>query len=371
MKFTSLPGIPAAFAMFAAVAFAAIPISTPGFAAEVSFEGERIVWIVPGREGGGSDNFTRAMAPHLSKHLPGKPTIVIRNIPGAGTVPGTNQFHEQAKDDGLMIITNSTSAIVNQILKNDAVRYDLSDQNIVFAVPQGAFVYAHPSTKVKGPDDIAMLIGSDKEFRIGGYGPTSSELRLLVSYELLGINTKPLWGMSRGKTRQALMRGEVEIAYDTASSWFRKVKPLVKKGEVVPLFSFGVKDKDGKFVRDPVAPELPHFNETYEKVKGKPLTGAEKDVWTALFYVGVMSSKSIGLAPGTKPEVAAAYVSAIKSMVADPAFKKASVKQLGPYEASVGDEADEVMDKAVNMSPDARAWLKEFLKTKHDVDLKS
>lgn len=368
MKQLSLTRILTAGALFAATAMAA---ATPGVAADVSFEGERVVWIVPGREGGGSDNFTRAIAPHLSKHLPGNPTIVIRNIPGAGTVPGTNQFHEQAKDDGLMIITNSTSAIINQILKNDAVRYDLSKQNIVFAVPQGAFVYAHPSTKVKGPDDIGMLIGDDKEFRIGGYGPTSSELRLLVSYELLGINTKPLWGMSRGKTRQALMRGEVEIAYDTASSWFRKVKPLVKKKAVVPLFSFGVAGKDGKYVRDPVAPELPHFNELYEKVKGKSLTGAEKDVWTALFYVGVMSSKSIGLAPGTKPEVAAAYIAAIKSMAADPAFKKASEKQLGPYEVSIGDEANDVMDKAVTMSPDARAWLKDFLKKKHDIDLKS
>jgi tripartite-type tricarboxylate transporter receptor subunit TctC len=352
----------------AIVANGALPTAA---AADVSFEGERIVWIVPGREGGGSDNFTRAIAPHLSRHLPGEPTIVIRNIPGAGTVPGTNQFHEQAKDDGLMIITNSTSAIVNQILKNDAVRYDLSDQNIVFAVPQGAFVYAHPSTKVKGPDDIGMLIGEDKTFKIGGYGPTSSELRLLVSYELLGINTKALWGMSRGKTRQALLRGEVDIAYDTASSWYRKVKPLVKNNEVVPLFSFGVRDKKGDFVRDPVAPELPHFNELYAKVKGKPLAGTELDIWTALFYVGVMSSKSIGLSPDTKPEIVAAYVAALEAMIADPKFQKAKEEKLGPYDVSIGGDADEVMNKAVNMSPDARAWLKDFLKKEHDVDLKS
>lgn len=93
-------------------AYASGIASTSAHAA-ANFSGKRIVWIVPSREGGGSDNFTRAIAPHLARHLPGKPTIVIRNIPGTGTMPGTNQFVEQAKDDGLMIITNSTSAIMN------------------------------------------------------------------------------------------------------------------------------------------------------------------------------------------------------------------------------------------------------------------
>jgi hypothetical protein len=67
----------------------------------------------------------------------------------------------------------------------------------------------------------------------------------------------------------------------------------------------------------------------------------------------------------------AAYVDALEAMVADPKFQKAKEKQLGPYDVSIGDDANEVMDKAVNMSPGARVWLKDFLKKKHDIDLKS
>jgi len=367
-----LPTVGGAFALaLVSGALASGMALAPTAYADVNFSGKRIVWIVPSREGGGSDNFTRAVAPHLARHLPGKPTIVIRNIPGTGTMPGTNQFVEQAKDDGLMIITNSTSAIMNQVLKNKAVRYDLSKMQTIIAIPQGTFMFASPKTGMKGPDDIGMLVKSGKTFRFGGYSATSAELRVLVSWEILGLNVKPLWGMSRGAARQAFMRGEAEFSYDTASSWFKKVLPLIRAKEAVPMMTFGVQDEKGTFVRDPVAPELPHYNEVYEKVHGKKLDGAAMEAWKALFYLGVMSSKSIALPEKAKPEVAETYVKAIKAMLADPKFKKAKEKELGPYRAEFGKAADAIMDKAVNMKPEARAWLKNYLKTKHNVELES
>lgn len=369
MRLTSVGGA-LALAVIAG-AFAADLASAPAAHADVSYAGKRVVWIVPSREGGGSDNFTRAIAPHLARHLPGKPTIVIRNIPGTGTMPGTNQFVEQAKGDGLTIITNSTSAIMNQVLRNKAVRYDLGKLQTVLAVPQGTFMYASPKTGIKSADDIGMLIKSGKTYRFGGYSPTSAELRVLVSWEVLGINVKPLWGMSRGKARQAFMRGEAEFSYDTASSWFKKVLPLVRANEAIPMMTFGVQDENGNFVRDPVAPDVPHFNEVYEKVHGNKLSGPAFEAWQALFYLGVMSSKSIALAENAKPEVVDTYVKAVTAMLADPKFKKAKEKQLGPYRPSIGKAANAVMDKAVNMKPEARAWLKNYLKTKHNVELES
>lgn len=357
-------------ALIAAGYSAAVTTSRPA-AAELDLSGERVVWIVPAREGGGSDNFTRAIAPFLSKHLPGKPKVVIRNIPGNGTIPGTNQFLEEAKGDGLMIITNSTSALMNQILKNDAVRYDLTKFNTVMLAPQGTFAYASPSLGLKGPEDLKKLSNDGKQYRFGGLGPTSAELRLLVSWELLGIGIKPLWGLSRGKVRQAFMRGETELNYDTASSWFKKVLPLVKNNEAVPLFTFGIQTEDGAFVRDPVAPDLPHYNELYAKINGKELSGPARGAWEAVFNVGVMASKSIALPPDAKPEVIEGYLKAVKAMLADPAFKKAKDKRIGPYPVSVGAAGQKVVNKAINMPPDARAWLKDFLKKNHDVELKS
>lgn len=356
---------------FAAGGFASAVATSDAVAAELDLSGQRVVWIVPSREGGGSDNFTRAIAPHLAEHLPGKPKVVIRNIPGNGTIPGTNQFLEQAKGDGLMIITNSTSALMNQVLKTDAVRYDLTKFNTIMAVPQGTFAYARPDLGVKGPDDIKKLAMSGEKYRFGGFGPTSAELRMLVSWELLGIGIKPLWGLSRGKVRQAFMRGETQLNYDTASSWFKKVLPLVKQNEAVPLFTFGIQTQDGKFIRDPVAPNMPHYTEVYERLNGEKLAGPAKGAWEAVFNIGVMASKSIALPPSATAEVKEGYLKAIKSMLADPKFEKAKAKRIGPYPVAVGAPADAVIDRAINMSPDARNWLKEFLKKNYDVELKS
>ncbi len=146
--------------------------------------------------------------------------------------------------------------------------------------------------------------------------------------------------------------------------------PLVKNNEAVGLFTFGIQNAAGEYVRDPVAPDLPHFNELYAKVHGKALSGAELDAWKALFFVGVMASKSISLPENVKPEVLAAYRKAATDMVADPVFAKAKDKSIGPYPVSIGEDAGKVLDNAVNMSDDARAWLKNFLKTEHDVVVK-
>lgn len=354
-----------------AAGYSAGVVTSESIAAELDLSGERVVWIVPAREGGGSDNFTRAIAPFLTKHLPGKPKVVIRNIPGNGTIPGTNQFLQEAKGDGLMIITDSTSALMNQVLKTEAVRYDLTKFNTVMLAPQGTFAYGSPSLGLKEPEDIKKLMNNGKKYRFGGLGPTSAELRLLVSWELLGIGIKPLWGLSRGKVRQAFMRGETELNYDTASSWLKKVLPLVKSNEAVPLFTFGIQTADDKFIRDPVAPDLPHFNELYEKVNGKVLSGPPRGAWEAVFNIGVMASKSIALPPNAKPEVIEGYIKAVNAMLADPAFKKAKDKRIGPYPVSVGASAQKVVNKAINMSPDARGWLKDFLKKNYDIELKS
>jgi tripartite-type tricarboxylate transporter receptor subunit TctC len=338
-------------------------------AAEVNFSDKRIVWIVPSREGGGSDNFTRALAPFFQQYLPGNPKIVVRNIPGTGGIPGQNTFWDQGGDDGLTLITTSTSQIMNQMLGTKAVRYDVTKYKTVLATPQGTFIYAHPSTGAKTADDIKILAESGKAYKFGGHGPTSTELRLMVSWHLLGVKIKPLWGMSRGKSRQAFMRGEVEVNFDGAGSYLKKVKPLAKKAEAVPLFSFGIQNDDDSFTRDPTDPEVPHFNEVYEKLHGKKLAGSARDAWEALFNIGVMTSKSIALPANVSDEIYKAYVDAAKAVFKDPKFKKVKKKRIGAYEVLFGTAAQKRIEKSANPDKQTRAWIKAYLKKHHDVDV--
>ena len=64
------------------------------------FAGKTIEWVTPFKEGGGGDTWARFNAPFLAKYLPGHPTVIISNIPGGGSIKGSNLFAERVKPDG-------------------------------------------------------------------------------------------------------------------------------------------------------------------------------------------------------------------------------------------------------------------------------
>ena len=94
-KLTKLIGAVSAVAMIAGAAL----ISTP--ASAMDYKGKKITALVPFAEGGGSDRMARLWSPYFSKYLPGNPTIIVRNMPGGGSIRGSNWFQANAKPDGL------------------------------------------------------------------------------------------------------------------------------------------------------------------------------------------------------------------------------------------------------------------------------
>jgi tripartite-type tricarboxylate transporter receptor subunit TctC len=84
MKYTKLLGTAAI------VAIAGGAFLTPSIASAVDFKGKTITGIVAAKEGGGMDKIVRMFSPFFEKHLPGNPTVIVRNMPGGGTVRGNN-----------------------------------------------------------------------------------------------------------------------------------------------------------------------------------------------------------------------------------------------------------------------------------------
>ena len=71
--------------------------------AQEFYKGKTIRMVVATTPGGGFDAYSRALARHMGKHIPGNPTFVVENMPGAGFLIGTNFLYNQAKPDGLTI----------------------------------------------------------------------------------------------------------------------------------------------------------------------------------------------------------------------------------------------------------------------------
>src|SRR5688572_6816969 len=325
-----MPGIsPRRFTMdklvsFKAAAFFALAASLASIPApqasaqKVDFSGKRIEMLVPFNPGGGSDVYSRALAPFLEKYLPGKPTIMVRNVPGGGSITGANQFNNRAKPDGTHVLISSSSTVMNYVFQRKKFEFDLGKAQPIVLSPQGSVVYVASTLGVKSAKDIGKLKGQALTF--GGNTPTGAEMRVTTAFELLGLNVKYVWGIERGPARLAFERGEFTINYDTTPGYLKNASQLVKAGKAVPLFSLGVLDEKGNLVRDPNFKDLPNFAEVYEMMHGKKPAGPAYEAWKAVLKMGVMANKSVLLPAGTPAPIVEAWRAAITKTLADPEF---------------------------------------------------
>ncbi len=90
------------------------------------YEGKVLNIIVGYAPGGGYDRMARIMAKHLPRYIPGKPTVLVQNMPGARSMITANYLYNVAKPDGLAIGTFNRYLTHSQLLKMDGVRFDLT-----------------------------------------------------------------------------------------------------------------------------------------------------------------------------------------------------------------------------------------------------
>jgi tripartite-type tricarboxylate transporter receptor subunit TctC len=331
--------------------------------ADVSFKGKTVTIIVPFAEGGGGDVTARLFQPFLQKHLPGNPKVVVYNRPGGAATVGSNYFDRKAEPDGLTAIVVSTSTMVSQAFGGDKAKYDVRKWRPVFVVPQDTVFYARPETGVKGKDLVADVMALRQSGIVfGSKNATSAELRGLLSFELLGIkNVKTTLGLSSGKQRAAMMRGELTVNYDSASAFNSKVKQHARKGTVVPFMTLGIPQADGSVVRSSEF-DLPMALDAYRKMNdGKDPSGPVFDAWKNLVTMGVSASKGISLPAGTPEEIHRAWTVAVQNTLKDAEFVAKGRKIMGAYPFTLGKDAQAIYDNAMDIKPATEAWMKEWI----------
>jgi tripartite-type tricarboxylate transporter receptor subunit TctC len=333
-------------------------LCAPALAAD--FTGKTIEWIIPFKEGGGSDTWARFNAPFLSKYLPGNPVVVVKNEPGGGSTKGTNLFAARAKPDGLTILGTSGSTQFPYLLGDPRVRYEYKDWRIAMASPTGGVVYASPSLGISSAGDIGKLKGQSLVY--ASQGATSLDLVPLLAFRLLGFEVKHVFGFKgRGDGRLAFERGETNIDYQTSSAYLKNVVPLVDEKKAVPLFSWGALDEDGNIVRDPTFPDLPSFPEAYKTATGNEPSGDLYEAYVAFFTSGFAAQKMVFLPKGTPDEIVAAFQKAVVDMKGDAEYQAKKDAALGTYEQVTGKGAQALFSKAVNVSPEAKKLVVDML----------
>ena len=336
-----------------------------GSAGAADFSGETVEWIIPFKEGGGSDKWARFYAPLLSRALPGQPNVVVKNVPGGGSTTGANQFARRAKPDGLTILGTSGSTQFPFLLGDRRVQYDYADWKVVLGTPTGGVVYVADKLGARGAGDFAKLKAADLKY--GSQGATSLDLIPLLAFEILGLDVKAVFGMKgRGAGRLAFERGETSIDYQTSSAYLKNVAPLVEEGKAVPLFSWGSLNAGGDLIRDPTFPDLPHFAEFYEQVHGSSPSGEAFEAWKTFFAAGFPGQKMVFLPEGASDDIVRAYQDAFASVFDTDEFKQTSKKRLGVYKQVTGDAAEELKKTATSVSASSREWVRSWLTEKYN-----
>ena len=103
-----------------------LPADNLNAQAEPFYKGQTLRVIVAFTPGGAYDTWARMITKHLDKYIPGNPTIVVQNMPGAGSISAANYFTSVAKPDGLTIGLISSALYFDQLIGRKEVNFDWS-----------------------------------------------------------------------------------------------------------------------------------------------------------------------------------------------------------------------------------------------------
>jgi tripartite-type tricarboxylate transporter receptor subunit TctC len=331
------------------------------------YAGETVEMMIPLAEGGGTDTWARFVATELTHDVPGSPGLAPVNDDGGEGILGTNHFMTSARSDGTEVLVSTASTVVPYLLDMPAVRYDFSDLKPILANGTGAVVYARTGAGVRSVED---LVGRDKPLVFGGIAATSLDLTTLLAFDLLGADVRATFGFEgRGPVNLALQRGEVDIDYQTTSSYGPAVEPLVEDGTAVPLFSLGQVDEDGQIVRDPNFPDIPTVVEAYEQLNGQAPEPEALETYRAILALTYTYQKALWVPEDTPDEALELLRSTAEEMGADPGFQQAAAEVLGGYPIDASPDLAERIGDAYRVDDSVREDVLRLLESDYDITI--
>src|SRR5262249_37402018 len=306
------------------------------------FFARKTITISIGYTAGGSyDLYGRLIARHLGKHIPGQPTVVAQNMPGAGSLKAANYLYEVAPKDGTALGVIVESAALEQALGNPAAQYDAARFTYVgrVATSNNIFMQWHTS-KVQSIEDSKRM-----ESSLAGTGPGSiAETVPRLLNALAGTRFKLVSGYpASNEAMLAMERGEV----DGASSSWAAVSVGKKEWLRDKKIRIILQTAPERVKELPDAPALPEIGTTVEA----------KQVYS-LYASGSAIGRSLIGPPDIPPDRVKALRDAFNAMVADADFI-ADVRKLEvELDPLPGERVQELVVRTLNVPPAVRERAK-------------
>jgi len=136
------------------------------------YKGKTIRLVVGFSAGGGFDTYARALARHMSKHIPGNPSVVVENMTGAGSLIAANHVYKVAKPDGLTIGHFIGGLFLGQVLGQPGIEFDARKFEFIGAPISDHVVCA--MTKASGITSVEKWFAAKAPVKMGGIAPGTS-----------------------------------------------------------------------------------------------------------------------------------------------------------------------------------------------------
>jgi len=199
------------------------------------YEGKSIRFIVGFSAGGGYDLYTRTIARHLGKHIPGNPGVIVENMTGAGSMIAANYIYRSAKPDGLTVGHFIGGLFLQQVLGKPGLQFDAAKFEFIGVPAQDEFIIG--LAKSTGITDVDKWLASKQIVKFGGSasGSGTDDIPNILK-AMIGLPLQLVAGYKgTADIRLAFNSGEISGLSNswqsTKSTWSKELDA----GELIPV----------------------------------------------------------------------------------------------------------------------------------------
>ena len=327
-------------------------LSFPVHSQPTFFQGKSIRVVRGGQPGDLYDLWTRHIAIYLGKHIPGNPSIMVQNMPGAGSVIAANFVYNVAKPDGLTLGSINPGIYMDQLIGRKEVQYDWSKFGWLATPEQTeSVVFFRGDTPYKTIDDLRK---STEPPKCGSTGTASTTYHIpKLLEEIFAVKFTIITGyQGAADIDLALERGELQCRLITIAAFFGREPHITwyKKGFTRPFVQTGKK-------RDPLLPDTTTLYDLIDRYKTRD---AERRL-----AVLVMAPNECGRPWTAPPGIAADRLKILRdgwsNTLKDPELLAEAKKRGWPVEPVGGEELAALAKEVIAKPPDVVQRLKKLL----------
>jgi tripartite-type tricarboxylate transporter receptor subunit TctC len=328
------------------IALASVICPTPQHvvaAADEFFKGKTVTLVVGYSAGGGYDQYARALARHLGSAIPGNPTVLVQNMPGAASLTAVRYLDANAPKDGTVVTMFDPGLITESFASPDVFKVRFADYQWIGTMLRDIRVcYAWAATGIKTWDDMMKR----KEFLIGTTAKGSNAyvngaiLRKIFNAPVRQIAGYP----GSNEQRLALERGELE---GNCGSWSAMPQDWLVQGKINPLVRF--------------SPRRPPDMSASVPFIGDLATTSEQTNLLAVLNAAAELGRPFIVAKAVPPERVNVLRSAFRATLADAAFMAEAQAQSLALDPVPGEEAAAIINKIYSAPPELARKVKDVL----------